>query len=76
MKKKLFFGLAIYSGTSYFFLKNPEFLHVKKDKLKLPPSKYSRYILAHRGGSLEQPENTLQAFKYCVQIYYDLILLI
>ena len=59
MKKKLLIGLGVYGATSYFFLKNPQILHVKKEKLKLPEKKYARYVIAHRGGSMERPENTL-----------------
>ena len=45
----------------------PEYLHRKHDKLKLAPlGDQSHYNIAHRGGSLEKPENTLQAFRYSV----------
>lgn len=59
LKLKFLFGLSLYAGTSYYFLKHPELLHVKKNKLKLPPRKYEHYMIAHRGGSKEAPENTL-----------------
>lgn len=62
MKFKLLLGLAAYGSTSYFFLKNPELLHKRKNKLKVPHSDQSMYIITHRGGSMECPENTLQAF--------------
>ncbi len=68
MKRRLLtYGVFIYAPTSYFFLKNPEYIHRKKDKLVLPPlGDQSHYNIAHRGGSLENPENTLQAFKHSV----------
>ena len=68
MKRKLLFGLGIYGGTSYYFLKHPELLHHKKDKLKLPPlpEGQTHYSISHRGGSLEHPENTIQGFKHSV----------
>jgi glycerophosphoryl diester phosphodiesterase len=34
-------------------------LHVKKNKLKLPPIDLPIYVIPHRGGSMEYPENTL-----------------
>ena len=57
-KLKLPFVLGIYATTSYYFLKHPELLHIKKNKLKLPPKQYSHYVLAHRGGGMEVLENT------------------
>lgn len=61
MKRKLLLGLGGYAGTSYYFFKHPELLHHKKDKIKLPPLTpgHTHYEIAHRGGSLENPENTL-----------------
>lgn len=59
MKRKVYFSLGLYAATSYYFLKHPEYLHSKKNKLKLPPNAFPRYIIAHRGGSMEAPENTL-----------------
>ncbi|CDW71239.1 glycerophosphodiester phosphodiesterase domain-containing protein 1-like [Stylonychia lemnae] len=61
--------MVIYWSISYIFLKYPLLLHQKKNKLKLPPKKddHSHYILAHRGGSVENPENTLQAFKHALE---------
>ena len=35
MKRNLLFGLGIYAGSSYYFLRNPENLHAKKQKLQL-----------------------------------------
>ena len=61
------YGVLLYAPTSYFFLKHPEYLHRKHDKLQLPPlGDQSHYNIAHRGGSLEKPENTLQAFRHSV----------
>ena len=61
MKRRLLVGLGCYSATSYYFLKNPELLHHRKTKLELPPLPHNqaKYLIAHRGGSLENPENTL-----------------
>ena len=30
-------------------------------------------VMAHRGGSLEAPENTLESFKYALEIGSDII---
>eukprot|EP00347_Sterkiella_histriomuscorum_P017021 403350958 len=67
-KTKLLMALGVYSATSYYFLRHPELLHRKKDKLKLPQLQagQTHYVIAHRGGSLENPENTLQAFQHAV----------
>ena len=37
--------------------------------MKMPPtsSNLHKMIMAHRGGSWEQPENTFQAFKYALK---------
>ena len=62
---KLTKGLLAYGITSYYFLKHPELLHdTKQRRLKLPALEAgcSKYVIAHRGGSMENPENTLQAF--------------
>jgi hypothetical protein len=70
MKRKLMKILPLYAGTSYYFLKNPQYLHDTEHKrLKMPPlpKEMSHYVIAHRGGSMEKPENTLQAFKHAVE---------
>jgi glycerophosphoryl diester phosphodiesterase len=59
MKKRLIFGIVVYIGTSQYFLRHPELLHIKKNKLKLPPVELPFYVIPHRGGSMENPENTL-----------------
>lgn len=58
-KYKFLLGLAGYAGTSYFFLKNPNYIHFKKNKVKYPETDHRVMIIAHRGGSIEAPENTL-----------------
>ena len=76
MKSKVFKALALYSGTSYFFLQNPEYLHNTSNKrLRMPTLKKgeSHYVIAHRGGSMENPENTLQGFKHAVKKYLKLM---
>ena len=62
MRSRILLGLSLYAGTSYYFLHHPELLHFKKDKIKMPDKEHSHYLIAHRGGSMEAPENTLQAF--------------
>ena len=64
----LLYVVGIYFFISYIFLKYPLLIHKKKNKLKLPLLKdgHTHYVQAHRGGSVENPENTLQAFKHAV----------
>jgi glycerophosphoryl diester phosphodiesterase len=64
-------GVSAWYGVSYFFLQNPQYLHVKKQKLELVNK--PKYILAHRGGSLEAPENTLQSFIHAHNAGADVI---
>ena len=47
-----------YACTSYYFLNNPEKLHVRNSKTK-QLYKEDRLLFAHRGGSIEHPENTI-----------------
>jgi len=70
MKSKVLKFAGLYCATSYFFLQNPQYLHdTRKKRLRLPPLKdgETHYVIAHRGGSMENPENTLQAFKHAVR---------
>lgn len=63
-RRKLVFALGVYAVTSNYFLHHPELLHAKKDKLKISkPENLKTVVIAHRGGSQENPENTLQAFQ-------------
>ena len=62
MRKKGLSCLFGYAGASYFFLKHPDLLHVKNMKTA-ELMKQDKVLFAHRGGSIENPENTLQAFK-------------
>ena len=50
-------------------LKNPQLLHPVRKKLKMIPRKpgFSHWLIAHRGGSAEAPENTLQAFVKAIE---------
>lgn len=43
----------------------PTLIHKTRSKFVVPPTRlgYSKLIVAHRGGSWESPENTLQAFN-------------
>jgi glycerophosphoryl diester phosphodiesterase len=72
MKKRLYLGLGLYAGTSYYLLHHPELVHdTKQRRLKMPvleKEQLSHYVIAHRGGSMENPENTLQAFSHAVAI--------
>ena len=52
-----------YANVSYYFLHHPEKLHLKNFKTQSIQHREGRLIYAHRGGSIENPENTLQAFK-------------
>ena len=57
-----YFTMFAWYGTSYFFLHNPQYLHMKKQKVALKPRselETSHYLLAHRGGGYEAPENTM-----------------
>lgn len=51
------------------FLKYPQLIHAKRTKFKPTKlrSSYSRYLIGHRGGSCEAPENTLYAFKHALK---------
>jgi glycerophosphoryl diester phosphodiesterase len=60
---RLRMGFGLYASTSYFFLKNPELLHPKNDRLAGTGLDSNKVIFAHRGGSCEAPENTMQAFR-------------
>jgi glycerophosphoryl diester phosphodiesterase len=73
MKRKLLKILPLYCGSSYYLLHHPEVLHPnekQQKRLKMPelPGDMSHYVIAHRGGSMENPENTLQAFQHAVKI--------
>lgn len=66
MKKRLLKALVVYGATSYYCLQHPELIHDKKKlkRLYIPPLEegLTHHIIAHRGGGMENPENTLQAF--------------
>ena len=73
MKKTIFLSLSLYAGCSYYFLLNPHHLHLRQDRLALPPLRPGhRYSIAHRGGSVEAPENTLQGFQNSVNILWGI----
>ena len=63
VKTKLKVGLGMYASTSYFFLKNPELLHPRSDRVVSRELGSNKVIFAHRGGSGEAPENTMRAFR-------------
>lgn len=74
LKCLLLLLLFSWYGISFFFLLNPRYLHKKQKKLRLPrqpkyleavqrAGKYKvgacpPFIISHRGGSLDAPENT------------------
>ena len=67
-------GKYMYAILWYFLgfkalLKNPSLLHPIRNKFKMIPKKpnYTHWLIAHRGGSAEAPENTLQAFKKSIE---------
>ena len=62
MKYRTWAGLFGYAGTSYYFLHNPDKLHMRNMKTQ-ELMKQDKVLFAHRGGSIENPENTIQAFK-------------
>ena len=66
-------AIGAWYGVSYYFLKNPNssLLPMKKDKLKIPDKK--KLLWAHRGGSMEAPENTLQSFLHSHRNGIDVI---
>lgn len=66
-------AIGAWYGVSYYFLKNPNssLLPIKKDKLKIPDKKL--HLWAHRGGSMEAPENTLQSFLHAHRTGVDVI---
>ena len=51
--------LGAYAGTSYYLLHNPEILHMKNMKTQELMKNDKKLLFAHRGGSIENPENTL-----------------
>ena len=81
--KRIFGPLLVWYGASYYCFKHPEKLEgiyeasASAKKLKIEPivvrSMKSRYIIAHRGGSGEEFENTLTAFKKSIDKGVDII---
>jgi len=62
--------LGIYNSISFFFLMNPTLLHEYKTKLQLPaPLHAGRWVLSHKGGGLERPEETVDAMEHSVTFF-------
>jgi len=63
------YALIWYAILSSLLLKFPTLVHKTRTRFVVPEVKrgLSRMIIAHRGGSWEQPENTLQAFDYALK---------
>lgn len=70
----IFAGVFAYYTISYFFLKFPKILHKKKiyTNTKINEVLNSKKILniAHRGGSRENVENTMEAFEAAVSYLF------
>ena len=56
---KLRIAFGLYAGTSYFFLKHPELLHPRNDRVASRKLNSNKVIFCHRGGSIDAPENTM-----------------
>ena len=60
----LWVTLAVfYIGICWLFFKYPHILHKKLKDLRSPTNTSKIWIIAHRGGSYEKPENTIEAFQ-------------
>ena len=72
LKKVILSALGAYTVTSYILFKNPSLLHKKKrfahDLLNTLADKPGEKVLsiAHRGGSYEKIENTIESFQNAV----------
>ena len=79
MKKVAVSFLGLYSLTSYYFLKNPEKLHKRNrfthETLNELTDNSGQKILsiAHRGGSYEKVENTIEAFRNAINSGVELL---
>lgn len=62
------YALLWYLVMSRIMLQFPLLLHKSRNKFVVPPTRngYSHLLIAHRGGSWEAPENTIQAFNYAL----------
>jgi len=79
LKKIVLPFLGVYSLTSYYFLKNPTKLHPKykfKHELfnNLTANPGNKVLsIAHRGGSYENVENTIESFQHSIENGVDLL---
>eukprot|EP00744_Colponema_vietnamica_P012875 GILI01018062.1.p1 GENE.GILI01018062.1~~GILI01018062.1.p1 ORF type:complete len:324 (+),score=66.13 GILI01018062.1:165-1136(+) len=64
--------VAAYAAASFCLYRFPTLLHRYKQPIQLA-SLRSKWLICHRGGCQEYPENTLQAFKSCVEQKYDML---
>ena len=72
-----YIGLAAYVGICSAVFYFPTILHEKKPELKRV-GKFRKWLIAHRGGklysgSLEKPENTLEAFQHAAKLGSDVL---
>lgn len=68
--------VVIFSGYVFIcwvFFKFPSLLHNKKQQIYKRNKKYTKWLNAHRGGSAEKPENTLDAFKNSYSQGFDIL---
>jgi glycerophosphoryl diester phosphodiesterase len=55
--------VIVYIGISWVLFRFPSILHKKLPDLKKKTPGPSTWTIAHRGGSSEKPENTIEAFR-------------
>lgn len=67
-----YLGLAVYVGICSAVFYFPTILHEKKPELKRV-GKFRKWLIAHRGGSLEKPENTFEAFQNAARWGADML---
>lgn len=68
--------ILIYIGICYTAFRFPWLLHKRLPDLKKDRKETKLWIIAHRGGSYEKPENTLEAFdnsKYADMLELDVV---
>ena len=63
------YAFLLFFTVNRLFMHFPTLIHKKKTKLVVPQKRpgTSQIIISHRGGSMEAPENTLQAFNQAIK---------
>lgn len=64
--------LSGYLVASFISFRFPRLLHKPKIPLK-KRGKWSHWAIAHRGGSAERPENTIDAFRHSCELGIDIL---